>query len=201
MQYGLLRNSLWRGIDQSINCYSWSFKPQVPAIRKRQSDYRLSGKSVHAIWPMWGKSWTSGGDSSPSSVWSRGRQFSQKSKTSWRMNLINSLKLRKAWRIDGIPNECLRHLPRRRLVHLTHLFITAFGCHIFNHLGRKPYRSQTRTHTSLITYDQYPKNSPKAWDLRTARLRYSWMSKKPLALHVTLIACYINCPNCTFRPG
>jgi hypothetical protein len=35
---------------------------------------------------------------------------------------INSLKLRKACRIDGIPNECLRHLPRRPLVHLTHLF-------------------------------------------------------------------------------
>jgi hypothetical protein len=36
--------------------------------------------------------------------------------------LINLLKLRKACRIDGIPNECLRHLPRRPLVHLTHLF-------------------------------------------------------------------------------
>jgi hypothetical protein len=35
--------------------------------------------------------------------------------------LINSLKLRKACGIDGIPNECLRHLPRRPLVHLTHL--------------------------------------------------------------------------------
>jgi hypothetical protein len=37
--------------------------------------------------------------------------------------LINSLELRKACGIDGIPNECLRHLPRRPLVHLTHLFI------------------------------------------------------------------------------
>jgi hypothetical protein len=36
--------------------------------------------------------------------------------------LINSLKLRKACGIDDIPNECLRHLPRRPLVHLTHLF-------------------------------------------------------------------------------
>jgi hypothetical protein len=33
--------------------------------------------------------------------------------------LINSLKLRKACGIDGIPNECLKHLPRRPLVHLT----------------------------------------------------------------------------------
>jgi hypothetical protein len=37
-------------------------------------------------------------------------------------NLANSLKLRRACRFDGIPNECLRHLPRRPLVHLTHLF-------------------------------------------------------------------------------
>jgi hypothetical protein len=36
--------------------------------------------------------------------------------------LINSLKLRNACEIDGIQNECLRHLPRRPLVHLTHLF-------------------------------------------------------------------------------
>jgi hypothetical protein len=36
--------------------------------------------------------------------------------------LINSLKLRKSCGIDGIPNECLRHLPRRPLVYLTRLF-------------------------------------------------------------------------------
>jgi hypothetical protein len=35
---------------------------------------------------------------------------------------INSLKLKKACGIDGIPNECLSHLPRRPLVHLTQLF-------------------------------------------------------------------------------
>jgi hypothetical protein len=38
------------------------------------------------------------------------------------LKLINSLKLSKACGTDGIPNECLRHLPRRPLVHLTHLF-------------------------------------------------------------------------------
>jgi hypothetical protein len=32
------------------------------------------------------------------------------------------MKLRKACGLDGIPNECLRYLPRRPLVHLTHLF-------------------------------------------------------------------------------
>jgi hypothetical protein len=36
--------------------------------------------------------------------------------------VIKALKLRKACGIDGIPNECLRHLPRRPLVHFTHLF-------------------------------------------------------------------------------
>jgi hypothetical protein len=30
--------------------------------------------------------------------------------------------LRKACGLDGIPNKCIRHLPRRPLVHLTHLF-------------------------------------------------------------------------------
>jgi hypothetical protein len=34
---------------------------------------------------------------------------------------ISSLKLRQACGIDGIPNECLRHLPRRPFAHLTHL--------------------------------------------------------------------------------
>jgi hypothetical protein len=36
--------------------------------------------------------------------------------------LENSLKLRKAYGLDGIPNECLRHLPSRPLAHLTLLF-------------------------------------------------------------------------------
>jgi hypothetical protein len=38
------------------------------------------------------------------------------------LKLLNSLKLGKACGIDGIPTECLRLLPRRPLVHLTHLF-------------------------------------------------------------------------------
>jgi hypothetical protein len=35
---------------------------------------------------------------------------------------IQTLKLGKACGFDGIPHEYLRHLPRRPLVHLTHLF-------------------------------------------------------------------------------
>jgi hypothetical protein len=37
-------------------------------------------------------------------------------------NLEDSLILRKACVLDGIPNECLKHLPRGPLAHLTHLF-------------------------------------------------------------------------------
>jgi hypothetical protein len=40
--------------------------------------------------------------------------------------LINSMKLHKACGMDGIPNDCLRHLPRRPLVHLTHLINHSF---------------------------------------------------------------------------
>jgi hypothetical protein len=36
--------------------------------------------------------------------------------------IIKALKLKKSCGIDGIPNECLRHIPRRPLVLLTHLF-------------------------------------------------------------------------------
>jgi hypothetical protein len=36
--------------------------------------------------------------------------------------LTNSLKLGKACGLDGVPSECLRHLRRIPLVHLTHLF-------------------------------------------------------------------------------
>jgi hypothetical protein len=50
--------------------------------------------------------------------------------------IINSSKLRESCGIYGIPNEYLSHLPRRPLVYLTHL-VTAFGCPIFENLGRK----------------------------------------------------------------
>jgi hypothetical protein len=36
--------------------------------------------------------------------------------------LVKSLKLRKACGLDGIPNQCLSHIPRRPCVYLTHLF-------------------------------------------------------------------------------
>jgi hypothetical protein len=51
--------------------------------------------------------------------------------------LINSLKLRKAHGIGDIPNECLRHLPRRPLVHLTNLLNHCHWLSFFQILGRK----------------------------------------------------------------
>jgi hypothetical protein len=54
--------------------------------------------------------------------------------------LIKSLKLRTAYGIDGISNECNRHLPRRPAVHLTLLLITASSYGIFQSL-RKTQKS------------------------------------------------------------
>jgi hypothetical protein len=43
---------------------------------------------------------------------------------------IQSLELRKARGFAGIPNECLRHFPRRLLVYFTHLYNHCFRlCH------------------------------------------------------------------------
>jgi hypothetical protein len=48
--------------------------------------------------------------------------------------LLHFLKLKRACEIDGIQNECLRHLPRRPLVHLTHLI---------NHCIRRKKKCET----------------------------------------------------------
>jgi hypothetical protein len=45
--------------------------------------------------------------------------------------LVNSLKIRKACGIDGIPNKCLRQLPIIPLVHLTHLINHCLRCSHF----------------------------------------------------------------------
>jgi hypothetical protein len=49
---------------------------------------------------------------------------------------VQSLKLGKARGFEGIPNECIRHLPRRPLLNITHK-ITAFGLVTSRHLGGK----------------------------------------------------------------
>jgi hypothetical protein len=61
------------------------------------------------------------------------------------------MKLRNACGIDGIPNECLRHLPRRPLVHLTHLF---------NHRFRVAHFPQSWKEAKIITLPK-PGKDPK----------------------------------------
>jgi hypothetical protein len=65
--------------------------------------------------------------------------------------LIKSLKSKKALGIDGIPNECLRHLPRQPLVHLTHLF---------NHCLRLSYFPSSWKEAKIITLPK-PGKDPK----------------------------------------
>jgi hypothetical protein len=68
-------------------------------------------------------------------------------------NLANSLKFRKACGLDGIPNECLRHLPRRPLSHLT-------NTRIFNHCLRLPYFPKPWKGVKVITLPE-PGKDPK----------------------------------------
>jgi hypothetical protein len=75
--------------------------------------------------------------------------------------LINSLKLKKACGIGGIPNECLGHLPRRPLVHLTHLF---------NHCLRLSYFSNSWNEAKIITLPKPGKDPKFPQNLRPIRL-------------------------------
>jgi len=45
--------------------------------------------------------------------------------------IIRTLYLGKTCGLDGIPKECLRHLPKRPLIHLTHLFNQCFRLSYF----------------------------------------------------------------------
>jgi hypothetical protein len=65
--------------------------------------------------------------------------------------IIKSLKLKKACGIDGIPNECLRHFPRRPLVQLTHLF---------NHCFRLSSFPYSWKEAKIITFPK-PSKDPK----------------------------------------
>jgi hypothetical protein len=59
--------------------------------------------------------------------------------------------LRKSCGIDGIPNKCLRRLPRRPLVHLTHLF---------NHCLRLSHFPKSWKEAKIITLPK-PDKGPK----------------------------------------
>jgi hypothetical protein len=53
------------------------------------------------------------------------------------LKLPSSLKLRRICGIDGVPNECLRQLPRRPLAHLTHLINHCIQLSHFPNLWRE----------------------------------------------------------------
>jgi hypothetical protein len=82
------------------------------------------------------------------------------------VKLIQSLTLRKTRGIDGIPNECLKHLPRPSLAHLTKLI---------NHCIRFSYFSEPCKKAKMIALPEQARvlNSPKIyaqlayWKLRT----------------------------------
>jgi hypothetical protein len=67
--------------------------------------------------------------------------------------LINSLKLINFRGIDGIPNEWLRHIPRRPIVHFTHLFNSCFR------LSHFPKSWKVAKVITLTKPDKYPKFS------------------------------------------
>jgi hypothetical protein len=75
--------------------------------------------------------------------------------------LLKSLKLGKACGIDGISNECLRHLPRRPLVNLTHLF---------NHCLRLPHFPNPLKVAKIITLPKPGKDLKFPQNLRPISL-------------------------------
>jgi hypothetical protein len=75
--------------------------------------------------------------------------------------LANSLKIRKACGIDGIQNEYLRQLPRRPLVHLTHLI---------NHCHRPSHFPTPWKDAKIITLPKPGKDSKFPHNLRPISL-------------------------------
>jgi hypothetical protein len=75
--------------------------------------------------------------------------------------LISYLKLRKSCGIDGIPYACLRRLPRRPLVHLTHLF---------NHCLRLSHFPNPWKEAKVITLPKPSKDPKFPQNLRPIRL-------------------------------
>jgi hypothetical protein len=89
--------------------------------RESQPNCRLLRKSVYISWPMWQQPWATGVDNSSRSACICIRQPLGKIRLCNIQKLVKTLKQRKACGLNGIPDERLSHLPRRPLVHLTHL--------------------------------------------------------------------------------
>jgi hypothetical protein len=71
--------------------------------------------------------------------------------------LINPFKLRNFCGVDGIPYECLRHLPRWTLVHFTHLF---------NHCSQLPHFPKSKNEAKIITVPKSGKDPKFTQNLR-----------------------------------
>jgi hypothetical protein len=100
---------------------SWSFRPCILSDRRNQRNCKLLRKPVHLTRIVWHRPWTTGGGSSPSSADYRRRKSLSYISTMRRLKRNTFPKIRKGlqywwywW--------CLKHLPRRSLVHITHLF-------------------------------------------------------------------------------
>jgi hypothetical protein len=101
------------GSTKRTNRNSWFFRPWISSVREIQRDCLLLGDENHErrLEARVQALLETVDDSPPERVRPCDVQ-----------KIIKTLKLKKACGIDGIPNEILRHLPRRPLVHLTHLF-------------------------------------------------------------------------------
>jgi hypothetical protein len=69
--------------------------------------------------------------------------------------LISSLKLIKSCGFDGIPNECIRYIPRRPLVHLAHLFN---HCLWLSHFPKSWKEAKYITLPKPVKDPKFPKN-------------------------------------------
>jgi hypothetical protein len=107
-------------------------------------------KPVHAAQIVWHWPWTAGGSSSPRSADYRRRNLPVKFRPCDVSQQIRSLKLGKACSIHGIPNECLRHLPRRTLLHVTHVR--------FNHCFRLCHFQVPWKEAKIIALPKHSKN-------------------------------------------
>jgi hypothetical protein len=77
------------------------------------------------------------------------------------LKIITSLKPRKSCGIDGVPNECLKHLPRRPLLHLTHLI---------NHFVRLSHSLKPWKEAKVIALPKPGKDPKFPQNLRPIRL-------------------------------
>jgi hypothetical protein len=109
------------GWSKGTNCNSWSFQPYFHPLKKENAiadslenqftQHDLCDENHKRQMEARVQTVLKAVDNNPPD---RIRPYDQQ-------KLVSSLKLRKACGIDGIPNEFLRQLPKRPLVHLTRL--------------------------------------------------------------------------------